>query len=100
MIKKNLGTCFAIQPNPMPTTLYLIGDVRTVLYASCTLERSTSEGSQTGNTVTIKLPDERMRFGIGAAAFGPLPELAIQQLGECALIEGIPWWAPTKQPSV
>jgi hypothetical protein len=33
------------------------------------------------------------------AAFGYPPEQAIQRLGECALIEGIPWWTPAQRPS-
>jgi hypothetical protein len=55
--------------------------------------------SSKGNIDTVRLPANDLRFGIGVAAFGHPPEQAIEHLGECALIEGIPWWTPAQKPS-
>lgn len=92
------STRIMMRPGNRPTTLSILGDVGTILRASCVWKSPTSEGSQAGNIAAIGLPDERLRFGLGAAAFGQSPELAIQKLGECALIEGIPWWTSAEQP--
>lgn len=82
-----------------PATLRMVGDVGYVLRALCAWKSATSAGSKAGNIAAISLPDRQMRFGLGAAAFGPSPEQAIQRLGECALIDGVSWWTPAEKSS-
>src|SRR6266487_3963356 len=99
MVNETENTRIVMRSDKTPTTLRVVGDVGSVLRASCIWEPATSGSPQRGNISTIRLPDARMRFGLGAVAFDPSPELAIQRLGECALIEGIPWWIPAERPS-
>lgn len=99
MINQVEGTCIVIHPDTAPTTLRVIGDVRVVLRASCSWKLSPSAGAEAGSIAAIRLPDGCMRFGLGAAAFGPFPELAVQRLGECVLLEGVPWWTPAERMS-
>ncbi|HJT55918.1 MAG TPA: hypothetical protein VJ761_05450 [Ktedonobacteraceae bacterium] len=99
-MNKAASTRVIIRKDSIPTTLRIVGDVSSVLHASCFWESNNSSGSKIGKISAIRLPNERIRFGLGASAFGPYPTQAIQQLGECALIDGIPWWTTAEKPRV
>lgn len=100
MFTETENTRVVMRPDARPTTLRMIGDVGCVLRASCIWNPFPLVGSEKGNISAIRLPDEDLHFGLGAAAFGQSPELAIQRLGESALIAGIPWWTPAEKPGV
>ncbi len=93
------GNTRMITLSNIPTTLMLFGDVGAVLHAECSWKPASPAFSQTGNVALIKLQEQRIRFGLGAAAFGPSPEHAIQRLGECGVVDSIPWWTPAEKPS-
>jgi hypothetical protein len=82
-----------------PTTLSIIGDVGSILRATCRWQSSGPASAQTGNISRINLREQRIHFGLGAAAFGSPPEQAVQRLGESAIIDSLPWWTPAEKPS-
>jgi hypothetical protein len=83
-----------------PTTLSIIGDVGSILRATCRWQSTGLESAQTGNISRINLREQRIHFGLGAAAFGSAPEQAVQRLGESAVIDSLPWWTPAEKPSI
>lgn len=93
------GNTRIITRGNIPTTLSIIGDVGCVLHASCSWKPVNPAFPQVGNVASIKLQERHIRFGLGAAAFGPSPEQAIQRLGECAVVDSLPWWTPAEKPS-
>ncbi len=98
MMNKAESTRVVIRPDDAPTTLRIRGDVGSILRATCTWKSASHPNSESGNISTQVLPDPQIRFGLGASAFGSPPVVAIQQLGESLLIDGIPWWTPAEKP--
>ena len=74
------------------TTLSLVGDVSDVLQSNAKWQPSLP--SAPGYIHTLALPDAAIRFGLGAGAIGAPSDEAVEQIGECAILEGIPCWTP------
>jgi len=88
-----------MSPHGAATTLQIIGDIRHVLRSACADRPSRAAYSDVGMIYALPQPCGTTHFALGGGAFGDPASLALQQLGEYALIEGRPWWTPARVPT-
>jgi hypothetical protein len=97
----NIGrvTHLQVHPGAAPTALRLAGGVGPVLESTCVWGDGPAADGGVGVIRAIDASRDRLPFGLGAAAFGDVPEQAVRWLGEYLLVDGASWWTPAADPS-